>query len=275
MSASILIIVAACAGGVAAAATVGALAIAPSIVSETGLRRLGVVQARRFRYWQIALATTLWVVVMAWARLYLAATLPLALFGARRVIDHSARLRRQRLFEEQFEQAAATMANSLRAGQSLVQAMTAAGREYGAPLGDELRRALQEYHAGVPLIEAIEGIQRRVPCPEAAFFTRALGLHGLTGGYIAGVLGNVSRIIRQRRLLRGEVAAKSGEARLTALVLATLPLLLTAYLYVADRAMLAPLVSTTLGRVGLGYAVVSWLTGVYVINRIAASVGRT
>lgn len=269
-----LIIVTACLGAVLSAAAIGALAL-PEATAGPGhlLRRFGARRTARAPQWTWLVTAALWAAVMLKMRLYLAAVLPAAVFVARRLAARATKARQLRLFEEQFEQAAATMANSLRAGQSLAQAMAAVEREYGPPLGTEFRQALQEYQAGLPLNEAIDGIRRRVPCPEAAFFVRALAIHGVTGGNVAGVLTNVSRIIRQRRLLRGEVAAKSGEARLTAVVLATLPGLLAGYLFIVDRDMLAPLLTTTLGRAGLAYAILSWVAGVVIINRLASSVG--
>lgn len=269
-----VIILAACLGALCCGATIGALNISRlSGGLEQLLRRLGERPARTTRRWPWLAATALGAVAMLKMRLYAAAALPTAVLAASWLAERAARARRLRLFEEQFEQAATTMANSLRAGQSLAQAMAAVEREYGPPLGTEFRQALQEYRAGLPLIEAIDGIRRRVPCPEAAFFVRALAIHGATGGNVAGVLTNVSRVIRQRRLLRGEVAAKSGEARLTAAVLAILPGVLSGYLLIVNRDMLAPLLTTALGRVGLVYAILSWLVGVVVINRLAASVG--
>lgn len=269
-----VIIVTACLSAMFSGALFGALALPGAAVGPGHLmRRLGAHPTDRAPQWPWLLMVVLLVAVMLKMRLYFAAMLPAAVFVARRLTVRAARARRLRLFEEQFEQAAATMANSLRAGQSLAQAMAAVEREYGPPLGTEFRQALQEYQAGLPLIEAIDGIRRRVPCQEAAFFVRALAIHGVTGGNVAGVLTNVSRIIRQRRLLRGEVAAKSGEARLTAVVLATLPGLLAGYLFIVDRDMLAPLLTTTLGRAGLVYAILSWMAGVAIINRLASSVG--
>lgn len=265
---------AACLGALFSGAAIGILTISRANVGRDHLmRRLGARPAHRASRYPWLLAIALFAVVMLKMRLYLAAALPVAVFAARRLAERAAGTRRLRSFEEQFEQAATTMANSLRAGQSLAQAMAAVEREYGPPLGTEFRQALQEYQAGLALIEAIDGIRQRVPCPEAAFFVRALAIHGVTGGNVAGVLTNVSRIIRQRRLMRGEVAAKSGEARLTAAVLAALPGLLAGYLFIVDRDMLAPLLTTTLGRAGLVYAILSWLVGMVVINRLASSVG--
>lgn len=271
-----LVVLAASAVATAAGAFLCAAGIRGSAdISDSLLRRIGAGQPLAKSSWQWPTAAVVWIAVTLWARLYLAALLPAAVVAWRRLAVRRARARTTRLFEEQFEQAAVTMANGLRAGQSLAQAMATVEREYGPPLGSEFRRALQEYQAGVPVIKAIDGIRLRIPCPETAFLARALGIHGLTGGNVAGVLGNVSRIVRQRRLLRGEVTAKSGEARLTAVVLAALPGLLAGYLLLVDRAMLAPLLTTPIGRAGLVYGVISWLVGVAVISRMASSVGGT
>lgn len=244
------------------------------ISGERLLRRLGGESAAKQTrtIWLIGAAVA-YGAIIALTKRYAWFLLPIAAVLATRWLNARGRHQRLLKFEEQFEQAAGTLAGGMRAGQSLVQALAATEQEYGPPLGAELRTVLRQYQAGESLDSALAELEHRVVCPETAFFARAIAIQGRTGGSIAGVLTNLARIIRQRRLLRGEVRAKTGEARLTAIVLAILPPLLAAYMFFADRALLAPLVETPLGRGGLVYAAVSWLIGVFVISRMVGSVG--
>lgn len=259
-------------GGIGALACQRDLSLLTS--GERLFRRLGGGTAvKRTRTIWLVSAAVVYGVIVALTKRYAWLLLPIAAVLVGRLL--TAHRRRQRLmkFEEQFEQAAGTFAGGMRAGQSLIQALAATEHEYGPPLGAELRTVLRQYQAGMSLDSALAELEHRLVCPETAFFARAIAIQGRTGGSISGVLANLARIIRQRRLLRGEVRAKTGEARLTAIVLAILPPLLAAYMFFADRALLAPLVETPLGRGGLVYAVVSWLIGVFVIGRMVSSVG--
>ncbi|MHB9145159.1 MAG: type II secretion system F family protein [Symbiobacteriia bacterium] len=173
-----------------------------------------------------------------------------------------------RRLEEQLEQALVTMTNSLRAGLSLLQALEVAAGEAMPPLREDLTAVLDEYRVGRPLEQALADWSGRRRSEDLVFFARAIAIHRESGGDLGLVLSSLAQTVRDRRLLRLELAAKTSESRLTAAVLILMVPLLALFLGVFQRQMLAPLWERPLGRIGLAYALTSWAAGALVAGRL-------
>lgn len=177
-------------------------------------------------------------------------------------------LRRREAMEQQLEQALTVMAAALQAGGSLVQALQAAAREIPAPLGGELERCLFEYQAGSPFDDALERLRQRISSPYGDQWAAVLEVQRESGGNLAAALAGLAQGLVQRRLLRGEMEARTAEARGAAHLLALLPPGLVAYLAFAYPQLLEPLFSHPLGQAGALYALMSWAAGVALARRL-------
>ncbi|MCL6449672.1 MAG: type II secretion system F family protein [Acetobacteraceae bacterium] len=179
------------------------------------------------------------------------------------------RARIQRL-EDRLEGVLLSLASSLQAGLSLVQAVRAAA-EGGSPLGPELAEVVGQYDAGVPLVEAFARLARERPCPGLRHLARALEVHQRVGGDLPALLAGLAEAQRERRLLQGELRARTADARLTALILVLLPPALILVLAVGQPQSLGTLLGHPLGRVGVGYAFCSWCLGAGLAVRLLGS----
>ena len=180
----------------------------------------------------------------------------------------SAGRKRMVLFDEQLEQALATMANSLKAGLSLVQAVEIAAKEGQTPLRAEFEKVLEEYRVGLPLNEAFERLRDRIDSEDLKFFTQALSVHRESGGNLVEILSGLSGTIRDRRMLRGELQSKTAEARSAANVLLIAPPALSLYFFVFQPNLVSPLFEESTGKLALGYAAISWAAGVLAVRRV-------
>lgn len=176
--------------------------------------------------------------------------------------------KRMVLFDEQLEQALATMANSLKAGLSLVQAVEVAAKEGQTPLRAEFEKVLEEYRVGLPLNEAFERLRDRIDSEDLKFFTQALSVHRESGGNLVEILSGLSGTIRDRRMLRGELQSKTAEARSAANVLLIAPPALSLYFFVFQPNLVSPLFEESTGKLALGYAAISWAAGVLAVRRV-------
>jgi tight adherence protein B len=171
-------------------------------------------------------------------------------------------------FSRQLEQAILLLVASLSGNQTLLQACGTVGREVGAPLGGIFAAIAQEYQTGVPLAQCLRKATQSTRSRDFSHLVQAIELQRRSGGDLVTVLGHVVSAIRERRLMRGELAARTSEARLTAdvLILATAALALYFLLFQPDA--LRPLTETTTGRLALAYAAGSWATGLTVMGRL-------
>lgn len=143
------------------------------------------------------------------------------------------RLARQ--FELQLPDALDLVARSLRAGHALQNALHTVAQECPAPIGPLFQRVTDEITLGASVSQALRNLARRMPSTDLKFFVIAVLIQRETGGNLAGVLGNLSALIRERVKLIARVQALSAEGRFSGLVLFALPVITGVLLYTVDR----------------------------------------
>ncbi len=180
----------------------------------------------------------------------------------------------RRRFQDGLEAALETMVASFKAGKGLVQAIEDASREAGAPVSQALRGVLGDYRAGTPLDQALHRLTLAWPFPEVAYLSACLETHLRTGGDVTALLINLGGMVRERRHLVGDLAGRTGEARSTGSLLALLPPALLAYVLWSGPEQVLPLLSSPVGLAAAGYALASWVAGVYVTKRTLDALSR-
>jgi tight adherence protein B len=135
------------------------------------------------------------------------------------------RTRRERLskLEEQLPEAADFLGRALRAGHSFANVMQMVGEEMPEPIAGEFKFAYEEINYGVPMNEALHNLAVRVPLTDLRYLVIAVLIQRESGGNLAEVLGNISRLIRARLKLLGQVRVMSAEGRMSAWILGILP----------------------------------------------------
>jgi tight adherence protein B len=133
------------------------------------------------------------------------------------------RNRRRRGFEAQLPEAIDILVRSLKAGHPVSAAIRMVVRELPDPIGTEFAIAADELTYGLDLETAVQNISTRVGQQDLALVVVAIGIQTKSGGNLAEILGNISKMIRERLRLRLKVKALSAEARFSALVLSILP----------------------------------------------------
>ena len=137
------------------------------------------------------------------------------------------RQRHQRLqrLGEQLPDALDLMGRALRSGHAFASALQMAAAESPAPIGPALDLVHDQISWGREPDQAFEDLARRAPLDDVRFFVVAVRLQRQTGGRLAEVLGNIAAMVRHRMRLKDKVRVLSAEGRLSALVLAGLPVM--------------------------------------------------
>ena len=147
---------------------------------------------------------------------------------------YSKRRKRLRKFEAQFPDALEFAARAMRSGHAFSVSLEMLHKEYPAPLGDEFRRTFEEQNLGLPLEVALERLGKRVPLLDVQFFVSAVMLQKRTGGNLAGLLDNLSYLMRERFKLRGRIRAVSAHGRISGLVLSMIPLAVALLMFLTN-----------------------------------------
>ncbi|MDQ4501874.1 type II secretion system F family protein [Sinomonas sp. ASV322] len=132
--------------------------------------------------------------------------------------------RRQSAFAQQLPDTLQMLAGSMRAGHSLLRAVDGAAEESEAPMGEELRRVVNENRIGRELVESLTDTAARMKSQDFLWVAEAIETQREVGGNLAELLDNVNETILDRAKLFRQVKALSAEGRVSALVLVSLPI---------------------------------------------------
>ena len=131
--------------------------------------------------------------------------------------------RRLTRITDQLPQVAQALAASLSAGLSLRQALTRVARDAPEPIAGELRLVVDELRLGARLETALECLAARVPARDLRVMVTAIDVQRRTGGNLARALGALAERLDERGRLARELRGATAQARLTAWLVAALP----------------------------------------------------
>jgi tight adherence protein B len=161
------------------------------------------------------------------------------------------------------------VSSALGAGLSLRQALVRAARDAPEPAARELRRAVAELAGGARLEEALEAFGARVPDPDLAIMVTAILVQRRTGGDLGRALRVLADRLDERARLRRELRGATAQARLTAWLVAALPLAGGLVVELAAPGTLARTLQTPAGLVLVGVATALEGLGVVAVRRLA------
>src|SRR5688572_25817507 len=181
------------------------------------------------------------------------------------------RRQRKRLeaFQAQLPDAIDMLVSAMKAGYSFQAAMNFIGEEMPAPLGPEFARFYDEQRLGIDVRSALLSLQTRVDSMDLKMFVTAVLVQRESGGNLGEVLANISDIMRERFALEGELETLTAESRLSARILAALPVLVFLGMFALNPSFMRPMLLQSAGQVMLVLAAVSVAMGYLVMVRIA------
>jgi len=200
-----------------------------------------------------------------------AISVPLAAAGGIAVplwfILHKRTARFQRI-EEQFPDALDSLSQAMRAGHPFSAGMELLASESPEPLGQEMRKACDEWRLGLGWPDVLENMTRRMPLVEVRLFAAAVALQSRFGGRLTEVLEELAKSIRDSIALRREVLALSAQGRMSGTVLTILPIAITLIMCVASPEYIGVLFWHPYGRYLIAGALCSLVLGHVTIQRI-------
>ena len=169
-------------------------------------------------------------------------------FGVPRFILNSAIARRQKKFTLHFADAMDIIVRGVRTGLPLGDCLKIIAHESPDPLGTEFRRVVEGESIGIPIEVCLEQMYERMPISEVNFFATVLNIQKTTGGNLGESLGNLSKVLRGRKLLREKIKALSAEAKMSAIIIGALPIVVGALVTVVSPDYMKELYTTPTGH---------------------------
>jgi tight adherence protein B len=156
-------------------------------------------------------------------------------------------MRRKRLekLRAQLPDAFELMSRILRAGQSVTQAMQAVSDEFSPPVNVEFGYCYEQQNLGLAPEVALHELAQRTGLMEIKIFVLAVLVHRQAGGNLTGMLDSIAHVVRQRFKMRREIKSLTGEGRMQAVVLLSLPICVWIGLYFVTQDYAMALVEHT------------------------------
>jgi tight adherence protein B len=177
---------------------------------------------------------------------------------------------RRRLLQRQLPDTAAALASALRAGLGLGQALEQIPRFQPRPIAQEFALALREQRLGVPLDQALANLSHRAACRDVELLIATLSIARDLGGGVADALDRLAAAVRRRITMEERVRALTAQGRLQGVIMALLPAVLAAALFVLDPERMRLLLDHPIGWVTLLVVVGLEAIGWWAIRRIVS-----
>jgi tight adherence protein B len=190
------------------------------------------------------------------------------LLGLPRWIVNRIRKRRIRKFVNEFANAIDVIVRGVKSGLPLNDCIRIIANEAAEPVKSEFRKIIESQSLGITLADAVNKLPDRVPVPEASFFGIVVTIQQRAGGNLSEALGNLSRVLRDRKKMKGKIGAMAMEAKASAWIIGSLPIVVMILVFLTSPAYIMLLFTEPLGNVILGLSAVWMLIGVFVMRRM-------
>jgi tight adherence protein B len=176
--------------------------------------------------------------------------------------------RRETKFLEAFPDAVDTIVRGIKSGLPLLDSMRVISLEASEPVRSEFRSIMETQSVGIPIGEACMKLYERIPVAEANFFGIVIAIQQKAGGNLSEALGNLSRVLRDRKKMKAKIQAMSMEAKASASIIACLPVAVMFLVYITSPQYIELLWTHQMGRFMLAGCGV-WMTlGVLVMKKM-------
>ena len=175
---------------------------------------------------------------------------------------------RMKKFSLEFPNAVDVIVRGIKSGLPVHECFKIIARESPAPLGPEFQTLVEGLGVGLTLEQALEKMNCRMPTSELRFFTIVIAIQQKTGGNLAEALGNLSAVLRARRMMGEKIKALSSEALASAGIIASLPPAVMTMVMFTTPGYMMPLFTDFRGNFLLLIAAVLMSTGIFVMKRM-------
>jgi tight adherence protein B len=176
--------------------------------------------------------------------------------------------RREKNFLRALPDAVDVIVRGIKAGLPLFESIKVVAADAPEPLKGEFLAIIETQAIGMPLGEACTRLFERMPVPEANFFGIVISIQQKSGGNLSEALGNLSKVLRDRKKMAEKIQAMSMEAKASAGIIGALPPIVMLLVYLTTPEYISLLWTHPTGQVMLVACVVWMSSGVFVMKKM-------
>jgi tight adherence protein B len=176
--------------------------------------------------------------------------------------------RREKAFLKALPDAVDVIVRGIKAGLPLFESIKVVAADAPEPLRGEFLAIIETQAIGMPLGEACTRLYDRMPVPEANFFGIVISIQQKSGGNLSEALGNLSKVLRDRKKMAEKIQAMSMEAKASAGIIGALPPIVMLLVYLTTPDYISLLWTHPTGQLMLVGCVVWMSIGIFVMKRM-------
>jgi tight adherence protein B len=189
-------------------------------------------------------------------------------FGAPRWLLAFLKKRRENKFLHNFPDAVDVIVRGVKAGLPLGDCLRIIANESPEPVKGEFRTIVEAQTVGISMGDACAKLYERMPLPEANFFGIVVSIQQRAGGNLSEALGNLSRVLRDRKKMKAKIQAMSMEAKASAVIIAALPFAVMILVYISSPNYIELLWTHPTGRLMMACCAAWMSCGVFVMKKM-------
>jgi tight adherence protein B len=176
--------------------------------------------------------------------------------------------RRQKNFLKALPDAVDVIVRGIKAGLPLFESIKVVAADAPEPLRSEFLAIIETQAIGMPLGDACARLFERMPVPEANFFGIVIAIQQKSGGNLSEALGNLSKVLRDRKKMAEKIQAMSMEAKASASIIGSLPPIVMLLVYLSTPQYISVLWIHPTGQLMLVGCVIWMAIGIFVMKRM-------
>jgi tight adherence protein B len=176
--------------------------------------------------------------------------------------------RREKSFLKALPDAVDVIVRGIKAGLPLFESIKVVAADAPEPLKGEFLAIIETQAIGMPLGEACARLFERMPVPEANFFGIVIAIQQKSGGNLSEALGNLSKVLRDRKKMAEKIQAMSMEAKASAGIIGSLPPIVMLLVYLSTPDYISLLWTHPTGQLMLVGCAIWMSIGIFVMKRM-------
>lgn len=176
--------------------------------------------------------------------------------------------RRVNKFDEQMLDGLVFLANSLKAGLSLLQAIDMIVQELPNPVSQEWALVMSQQKLGVRIEEALNNLEKRIGTEDIQIIITSITILRESGGNLAEVFDTIAYTIRERRKVQGKIDAMTAQGRMQGIIIVAMPFVLAWILYQMEPEVIARMWQTIIGWIFLIVMFILQIVGAWIIKKV-------
>ncbi|OJU01647.1 MAG: pilus assembly protein [Rhizobium sp. 63-7] len=178
--------------------------------------------------------------------------------------------RRKNKFLEEFPNSLDVMVRAIKSGLPLNDALRMIAADGQEPVRSEFRRVVESQQMGMSIPDACTRMHTSIPLQEVNFFAIVINIQAHAGGNLSEALGNLAKVLRERKKMKAKVAALSMEAKASAVIIGALPFIVAFLVYLTSPGYIMLLFTDPRGHLILVCSAIWMSIGIFVMKNMVS-----